>query len=424
MGYRCYDHRIKEIVIKYQNPYLFPKLDIPLSTAKSWITKGIADIVTLPELNLQKTELVVENQKLRSLVEETKTEKKLILFTFRVFGFQIQYKRLPTGDSKKMILAAIRVASKKLSIKKCLEVIDLSVARFRSWEKREKGCQLQDQSSCPKSSPSRLLPTEIQKIREYVTSKDFSHFTIFGLSWHARRQGEVFVSPSTWSRVIKKYVLRRPKKRVYPAKPKVGVRADKPNQIWHMDVSILKMMTGEKIYIQCIVDNFSRFIIACEASLGYGGAFSKTLLQTAIDRANKFQDKVFPEVYVDKGTENVNNEVDSLVSENLFRRIIAKLDVEFSNSLVEMIFRSMKHNFLFFNELTNYNTSNRLIQKYVYDHNEIIPHSALKGATPFEIYAGLWGKEQIEYLSNQNRKALAMRIKLNRTAECNICKIG
>jgi hypothetical protein len=46
----------------------------------------------------------------------------------------------------------------------------LSPARFHSWKKAASACPLDDQRSCPKSSPQRLTADEIRVIRDMVTS--------------------------------------------------------------------------------------------------------------------------------------------------------------------------------------------------------------------------------------------------------------
>jgi hypothetical protein len=44
---RAYDHRIKEQIIRAGEPELFPELEIPRSTAVSWIRRGVGEIVSL-----------------------------------------------------------------------------------------------------------------------------------------------------------------------------------------------------------------------------------------------------------------------------------------------------------------------------------------------------------------------------------------
>ena len=49
-------------------------------------------------------------------------------------------------------------------------------------------------------------------------------------------------------------------------------------------------------------------------------------------------------VYADSGVENVNGEVDELLGLGKLRRVLAQVEVSFSNSLVEAFWRSLKSN--------------------------------------------------------------------------------
>jgi len=51
--------------------------------------------------------------------------------------------------------------------------------------------------------------------------------SIRGLALHAQRLGKVFAHPATWAELIRDHQWRRPRRRVYPAKPKAGVRVDR-----------------------------------------------------------------------------------------------------------------------------------------------------------------------------------------------------
>jgi putative transposase len=66
---------------------------------------------------------------------------------------------------------------------------------------------------------------------------------------YAQRIGSVVASPSTWSRLVRECGWRRPRRRVYPAKPKVGIRANAPNELWHIDVTIIKLLDGTRAYL-------------------------------------------------------------------------------------------------------------------------------------------------------------------------------
>jgi len=84
------------------------------------------------------------------------------------------------------------------------------------------------------------------------------HMSIRALALHAQRIGRVFVSAGTWHRLIRARGWRRPRLRIHPASPKQGVRASKPNEYWHVDVTIIRLINGTRLYLHAVIDNFSR----------------------------------------------------------------------------------------------------------------------------------------------------------------------
>ena len=81
----------------------------------------------------------------------------------------------------------------------------------------------------------RLSAEEVSTIGDMATSKDYRHLPISRLALLAQRLGKVYASATTWAKLIRERGWRRPRQRVYPAKAKVGVRAEKPNEYWHVD---------------------------------------------------------------------------------------------------------------------------------------------------------------------------------------------
>ena len=75
---------------------------------------------------------------------------------------------------------------------------------------------------------------------------------------------------------------------------------------------------------------------------------------------------------MDSGVENLNGEVDPLFEGSALHRVIAQIDVSFSNSLIEAWWRSLKHGSLFLHPIDNIATVKRLVAFYVTEHNERI----------------------------------------------------
>lgn len=168
---------------------------------------------------------------------------------------------MPEGNGKRSLLRAIDRSRVALPLRSVLRVIRLSPSRYHTWN-RDEPCALDDRSSCPHSSPQQLTADEVGVIRELVTSEEYRHVPTGTLAWLAQRLGKVFASASTWYRLVRDHHWRRPRQRVHPAKPKVGIRASRANEIWHIDTTLIRLLDGSRAYLHAIIDNFSRRILA------------------------------------------------------------------------------------------------------------------------------------------------------------------
>ncbi len=78
--------------------------------------------------------------------------------------------------------------------------------------------------------PQRLTHVEVEAIGDMVQSVEHRHMFHLGLALHAQRVGKVFAHPGTWGKLIRQRGWRWPRLRLYPAKPKVGLRTRAPNE--------------------------------------------------------------------------------------------------------------------------------------------------------------------------------------------------
>ena len=74
--YRNYDHRLKRAIWKAGDPDLFPHPEIPPSTAKGWIRKGVPAVVTADEFDQDTEVLVIENQRLQNELARIKATQE------------------------------------------------------------------------------------------------------------------------------------------------------------------------------------------------------------------------------------------------------------------------------------------------------------------------------------------------------------
>jgi len=82
------------------------------------------------------------------------------------------------------------------------------------------------------------------------------------LALYAQRIGKVLASPSTWYRLVKNAGWRRPRNRFNPVKPKIGIRAEDPGKLLHLDVTIIRLLDGTRAYLHAVIDNYSRRILS------------------------------------------------------------------------------------------------------------------------------------------------------------------
>ena len=196
-----------------------------------------------------------------------------------------------------------------------------------------------------------------------VTSDKYRHMPISSLALFAQRIGKVYASATTWAKLIREHGWRRPRQRLYPAKPKVGVRATKPNEYWHLDVTIIKLLDGTKVYLHAIIDNFSRMILAyhvAEKLEPFGTC--KILIEAARYLRNDSGDLT---VVTDKGVENINHLVDDFLDFSQLKRVLAQVEVSFSNSMIEYFWRSLRHNWLYLHTLDSIAAIRRLVEFYI-----------------------------------------------------------
>ena len=415
---RAYDHRIREMVCETGDPDLFSELKIPRSTIRSWLHRGIPDVVTCDPLSAETTELLVEIQELRHRAAVLGAIVGLLVALLRVSERGVDRERLPAGNGKRALLGAIERASRVVPLHVALRIARLSPSRYHGWRRAEIRCELDDRSSCPRSKPTRLAASEVRTVKEMVESDDHRHFSLRGLALYAQRIGRVVASPSTWSRLVREGGWRRPRRRVYPAKPKVGIRAYAPNELWHIDVTIIRLLDGTRVYLHAVIDNFSRRILAwtLEERLGAGGT-CRILLEAGRHLGTR---PVETTVVADSGTENFNGNVDDLLDREGLRRVLAQVEVSFSNSMIEAFWRSLRHAWLYLHTLDNMGTLRRLIAFYVRAHNETIPHAAFNGQTPDEMYFGN-GDAVVIDLAAARVRARQARMKANRMATCGVC---
>jgi hypothetical protein len=255
-------------------------------------------------------------------------------------------------------------------------------------------------------------------IKEIVTSLEYRHVPTGTLAVLAQRLGKVWASPSTWYRLVRQNGWRRPRLRVHPAKPHVGLRTTRADEMWHIDTTVIRLLDGTRAYLHAVIDNFSRRILAWRIAETFAPVNSVAVLVEASRSATPSE--TTPVVLADAGVENVNAQVDDLITTGVLRRVLAFTELKFSNSMIEAWWRCLKHQWLFLHSLDSVTTVRRLVAFYVDQHNRVLPLSAFHGQTTDEMYFGTGAAVPADLRSGA-ATARRSRLDANRSASCEIC---
>src|SRR5215469_12398837 len=335
-----YDHRLRNLVQRTGDVRVAMELGVPRSTARGGVVETPRVVVCLDATELTEPELRQEMLKLRRRVRKLTALLRLVLAVLQASGFRLTEARLPEGRDKLRILRAVDRAREHLPLRALLRFLRVSPGRFHAWSRRRRACVLEDRSSCPRMSPSRLTPSEVQAIKELVTSPEYRHVPTGRLAVLAQRPGKVWASPSTWYRLVQQNGWRRPRLRVHPAKPQVGLRTTRANEMWHIDTTVIRLLDGTWAYLHAVIDNFSRRILAWRVADTFAPVNSVAVLVEASRGATAGE--AAPVVLADAGVENVNAQVDDLITAGVLRRVLAFTELKFSNSMIEAWWRSLK----------------------------------------------------------------------------------
>ena len=127
-------------------------------------------------------------------------------------------------------------------------------------------------------------------------------------------------------------------------------------------------------------------------------------------------------ILVDGGGENHIEKYGDTLNWAKERMKRALVDIAYSNSMIEVFGRKLKHSYLFRYNLDSLATVKRLIAKFIDEYNAIMPHSAFRGQTPVEILYGT-AFDIEKHLAEERIKAREKRIEFNRALSCDTCDI-
>jgi len=460
---RIYDHRIRESILETGDRNLYPELEIPQSrasvagqalatasatTIRSWVHRGLPDVATSELVAFDRVALISEIHALRQRTTLLAAVVGLLVAMLRVSKNRLDYERYSDDESKAVLLRSVaadtvgkRLASfagprtGKQGIAAQLgtsslaslgfEISPLAPGRGRLRPRRPAELPAVEANAADFPGGREHAETgRERRVSPHVTAYDGSPCSAdrscgrVAIDLVSRRRSRKRLASFAGPRMARKLAWRRPRRRLYPAKPKIGIRASAPGEMLHVDVTIIRLLDGTRAYLHAAIDNYSRRILSwsLEERLGSGGTCR--LLREAACQLRGGSRRTA--VVTDAGCENVNADVDNLLEDEGLRRTLAQVDITFSNSMIEAFWRSLKHSWLYLHSLESIESLHRLVDFYVHQHNEVMPHAAFEGPTPDEMYFGR-GDAVVVKLAATRIKARDQRIEANRVVQCGVC---
>lgn len=159
-----------------------------------------------------------------------------------------------------------------------------------------------------------------------------------------------------------------------------GLKIDRPNQVWSIDITYCRMKHGF-MYLVAIIDWYSRYIVGYSLSNTLEKGFVLEAINKAILRYGK------PEILnSDQGSQFTSNEYIELLKSHKIKISMDGKGRALDNQRIERFFRSYKWEKLY---LEDYETGHQLKQitnEYIVHYNNKRPHQSLGNKTPAEYY--------------------------------------
>jgi putative transposase len=322
----------------------------------------------------------------------------------------------------KTVVDAIDSVRDCISLKDACAEFSISPATFHSWKHQvSHWCYDSYIGKCVKRWPNQLRASTIEKIKEIMEMPLVKHWPVSSIAYFASREGLLHLSLQTWYKYVSLCGLSR--RLIKKLRYAVGIRASAPDEIWHIDVMLYKTLDGVTSYIYFVVDNFSRCILSWRVAPVLSAAIRTETIREAVEKRIALKGYSGPDtaIIADGGPENCNRTIDDYIAHAPvpLSKLIAGIDVMFSNSIVEAVNKIFRYRHLIPEKIANYSYLEQHLEKSVNEYCTIRPHASIGGLTPFEGYTGVT-LDRTEY-RRMVAAEMRRRVEENRKTGCTVC---
>lgn len=162
-----------------------------------------------------------------------------------------------------------------------------------------------------------------------------------------------------------------------------GLKIERPNQVWSIDITYCRMPKGF-MYLCAIIDWHSRFIVGYTLSNTLERTFVLETIRKAIKRYGA------PEIMnCDQGTQFTSEDYINLLKENNIKISMDGKGRALDNQRIERFFRSYKWEKLYLEECETGNQLRKITHEYMEHYNYHKPHQSFEYKVPADVYFGI-----------------------------------
>ena len=324
---------------------------------------------------------------------------------------------------RQMFVEGIHQASETISLKKACFLSFITRNQFYSWLKSIKSyCPKYPGKFCPRTHPNQLAPEEIRKIKEIKSDPFYKGWFDNSIFHHAFRNNKIITSLSTFYSYINKMGLKHKKPDSRRKNHEIGIRAEKPNDLIHTDLTYKRNKDQSVSVIYLTEDNFSRFILSYHVDTVTSAEINLQNLKNGLKKCVEIHPDRFintVSIMSDGGPENKNGLIKQFMDDNGVNFYIAGVDIFCSNSMIEACNKNLKYTSLYVHETANHEACVKLVAAFVQEYNYVRPQGVLNGLTPNEVYTcKIPDTDQWRY---QRIRAMIKRIIGNQQLTCDTC---
>lgn len=327
----------------------------------------------------------------------------------------IKGKRLSEEIKVQMIALIETSQNRGLTVVRTCSLMMISYRRVMCWKRKLRlGLSLADEKPGPRHALHRLLPEEIERVKEMAgeeTHADLSHRILAVTGWD---QGIFHASFSSVYRILKSSNLMsmRGNARAHNGRCKAPDRKELtgPNQRWCWDVSYLPtLVKGVYLYLYLLLDEFSRKAVQWRISWQQTAHEGRLLIEGALEDENilDLPETQRPEIVSDRGRQMKAKSIKRLCEIHRMPQMFARPRTPNDNPFVESFFSATKTKPEYPGCFVDDEAAALYMDKYIDWYNNEHYHSAIDYVTPQQAHQGL--REEI--VQGRNREKQIQRQK-------------